>query len=286
MSKYEKVSRATNSDFFIASTKNYIFNQSERLIYMELIGQQRDVTKLSAAIIGNESVYLDDTRFHAESSQFKVEKHTKNHATSIIYAKDLFQRNSKIFIGRDDNEIYGFFKKWLKESQTLPYPQGYKEDLLMEAEQYIFNLMVEQKLLVELNSSGDIKGYELKNEDLANGGEQMQDIILECVKSSGLLEVDRLRKKLKTAPLLGDSKEEPDVYVVFKSAQQKFYAVEYDPDTDNVFCLIVDGDERLWEEHNFGELFEDEDISLDKSLRAEDIYIDSESNIQERMKNA
>lgn len=283
-SKYKNICRHTEHHFYTASTKKHVFDQSDRLIYMEIIGQQDHVFKLSLGIVKHDSVFLDDKKFYAASAKFKIEKHNKNHSSSVIYQRDLFSRDSNIFIGRDDEEIYMFFKKWLKESQTLPYPQGYKDVLLMEAERYILDLMIEKELLIELESFGEIKAYALKNEELSNGSEEMQEVILECVNNSGLLEVDRLRKKLRLAPALGESSDEPDVFVVLKSTGKKYYAVEYDNDTDSVFCLVDDGKEILYKEYNFGELFSDDEMSIDKSIISEDIYIDIDGKVQRKDK--
>jgi len=276
MHNYEKI-YMQNKDYrhFQATMRNYIVNVNGEMVYAEIVGQKEDVKGLLKEIkkLSGISIFKGkETIDRAAGAAYVInfEELPKGQHFGMIYDKNALRgEDSRIIIGRNDEDILQSFKKWLQESQPLPYPKGFYENLKEDAESVLFHLLVIRNYVTQLHKEGDtIKAYEISTECLGGKG-AMQGAILDVAKQCGLLEVDRLRKLLReNAPKLGESNaEETKIFASLRNqrANQIYHIIEYDENTDQAFCLVDDGNEILWEEHNIEDIFYDENIGMLKS---------------------
>ena len=196
----------------------------------------------------------------------------------MIYDEESLRgKNAKILLGRTNEEVIVAFKKWLSESQPLPYLKGFNEELNMDAEAYLFSVLLERDLVYKLHDSGcDMLAYQLKD-SLVGAGEDMQKAILKVIKDANLLEVDRIKKVLKKAPKIGEAdSDKAKVYVSIKDLKDNkiYHAIEYTVSSDTVFCLVDKDGDILWEEHSFTALFSNEQTVILKGDEYKDIYLD------------
>ncbi len=295
MCKYITVrTHAKDSAHYKVTARNIICSTDGKFVYGEFIGEHsktakdlrkiideiKDKNGISVVMDGGESI----VRNREATYKSKIESLTRGQGYAVVYDESALRgKNSNIIIGRNTNEISALFKKWLSESQPLPYPRGFNEDLGKEAEQYLFETLISSGLITQLSTDFEqtIQAFEISTE-LLNAGEEMQKAILKVVKDSNLLEIDRLRKILKTAPAIGESDTEAaKVYgsLLNTSTKRIYHIIEYDKYSDMTFCLVNDGGEILWEEHGFEEIFNDEQIAVLKDEEYRDITLDVDGNI-------
>lgn len=275
--------------------RNIICNTEGEFVYGEFIGGMSKETK-DLRIVCNEvkdksgiNVIIDDggdniKRRTEAKYKMKIEPLTRGQGFAVVYDEDATRgKNANIIIGRNTNEISALFKKWLAESQPLPYLRGFNEDLGKEAEEYLFEILMEENYITKLSTDFEdtIQAYQISN-TLLDAGEDMQNAILRVVKDSNLLEVDRIRKILKTAPAIGESDtESAKVFASLQDTDSKriYHIIEYDKYSDNAFCLVDDNGEILWEEHKFEGLFNNEVIAVLKNEKYRNITLDVDGNI-------
>ena len=295
MCKYITVRMHTrDSSHCKVTARNIINNTKGNFIYGEFIGSHgksakdlkrmvyeiKDKNGISIIMDGGECI-VRSREAHYKS---KIEQLSRGQGFAIIYDENALRgKNANILIGRDTNEIHSLFKKWLAESQPLPYPRGFKEDLGKEAEAYLFDVLIEEGMITQLSTDFEqtVQAFEI-NSELLDAGEAMQKAILRVVKDSNLLEIDRLRKILKTAPAIGESDTEAaKVYgsLLNTSTKRIYHIIEYDKYSDMTFCLVDDNGEIFWEEHKFEEIFNDEQIAVLKEEKYQDITLDVDGNI-------
>ena len=273
---------------FMAMMRNYITNSDRKIIYAELVGQEKDVRKILKEIRNQHgaSVVVDGGKNinRGFGGKYKiVVEPLKKGCFGYVYDEEAIKGSkARILLGKED-QILELFKKWLRESQPLPYARGFYDKIGMEAEEALFHKLIDLGHIKTLHDvSADVHAYEISTAILG-AKEGMQKTILDIVKQCGLLEIDRVRQLLKdNAPKIGESdpKETP-VWVTLRnqSADMTYYVVEYDVANDSAFCLVKQGDEVLWEEHKIEDIFFDESIGMLKGDEYKNIAADIDGNI-------
>ncbi len=293
MCKYIEVIASGRDTSYFATARNVIVNSEDVLVYAELTGRHSAISKSLRGVLNGISgknktnvSFIGGVTTKTEKNSYitKVQSLVKNMGFATVYNKSSFRgKDANIIIGRNSIEIQESFKNWLTNSQPLPYPRGYVEDLGKTAEEELFNILVGAGYIIKLSEDFEhtILAYEI-SQDILNASERMQKAILKVVKNSNLLEVDRVRKILATAPDIGESdSDNRKVYVSLrdKKASISYFVIEYDKYEKNVFCLVEKDGHIEWEEHNFENLFKDDNIAMLKGDEYEDICIDVDGNI-------
>ena len=274
---------------YMAMMRNYIVGKNGILVYAEFVGQESDVKTIlnnisdhngaSVVMDGGESIKITrESRYKTSTEKLK-----KGYF-GLIYNVDILKgKDASVLLGKN-NQIIDLFKKWLQESQPLPYPRGYYDELLGDAEDALFDELIKKNFIKTLHKDTDtIKAYQLNTELKNDESHIMQEAILKVVKQCGLLEVDRLRKMLKeNAPQIGES--DPIAAKVWATMRNNdrdivYYVIEYDRSSDNVFCLVKKDNEILWEEHNLEKIFFNASIGLLKKEEFQNIVVNVDGNI-------
>lgn len=280
MSRYKQIAKATEQSAYIAHCTKTVKDGST-LLYAEFFGHKSDCEMISKSFksknIHSKGLTYDGSCI-TTSELMSVTKMpiSKNRVAYLATSKEAFGRTPSVFIGRDSKECYRSFMTWLSYSQPLPYPRGYKEELGMEAEEYIFHEMITKGLLRTLDTTGKIIAYSLASK-YSEKSEIMMGIIISCVKKAGLLEVDRFKKILRdNAPDIGEAvSDNAHVHVTIENTASNviYHVIEYDRNTEDAFCLINNKGTIEWEQINFTTLFDDEDNKVNKSEEYQNIKI-------------
>ncbi len=275
------------SRYFMAMMRNYITNSDGEIIYAEFVGQEKDVRRIlkeirdrygiSVVIEGGENIERGFGK-----RKIVVEPLEKG-CFGYVYDEDAIKGGKvRVLLGKED-QILDLFKKWLRESQPLPYARGFYEKIGMEAEEALFHKLNDLGHIKTLHSlHADVHAYEISTAILG-AKEGMQAAILDIAKQCGLLEIDRVRQLLTDkAPKIGESNpKETPVWVTLRnqSADMTYYVIEYDVVNDSAFCLVKQGDEVLWEEHRIEDIFFNESIGMLKGDEYKNIAADIDGNI-------
>ena len=276
-----------NHRHFMAIMRNFIVNSYGELVYAEVVGQEKDVKHIlkeikdsrgiSAVIEGGESI----KRGRGKRKTI-VEPLKKGYFGLIYDEKAIKGEGANVLLGREE-QIIPLFKKWLRESQLLPYARGFYDKIGMEAEEALFHKLIDLGYIKTLHGlNADIHAYEISTA-IKEAKEAMQVAILDIAKQCGLLEIDRVRTLLaENAPKIGESdpKQTP-VWVTLRNqdADITYYVIEYDAVSDSAFCLVKQGDEVSWEEHKVEDIFFDESIGMLKGDEYKNIVADIDGNI-------
>lgn len=288
-SKYNKVFiHDKESRHYVATMRNHIVNESGDLVFAEFVGQKEDVKKIVNSISGvhHTSIIVENENNITRTSSgysHKFESLQKGYYASI-WSKSIKGNNATLLLGKDMAMIYELFKKWLIESQPLPYARGFVEELGDDAENALFDLLVKQEHITQLSDEKKhtILAFEISRAIL-NASQYMQDAILQIVKASGLLEIDRLRSMLsKNAPALDES--DPDnakIWVSLRNAAENttYHITEYDENSDSAFCLVKKDEDVLWELHGLDEIFNNANIGLLKGNKYKNLTTDMSGTI-------
>lgn len=292
MEKYIRVIVHKKSGFHVAIAKNIVCDTNGRFVYGEFIGNDSKESKDLRSIINEIKdkyglcVVMDGGSYINRKPEGKYISSVENIGRGMAYGylcheDSIRGKNANIFLGRSKEEITIQFKKWLTESQPLPYPHGYKEDIKMEAEEYLFNILVERGFIKTLTEvENEIYAYQIDS-SLKDANIDMQRAILKVVKDANLLEIDRIRKILKEAPAIGESDlDAAKVFTVIQnlSTNKIYHVIECDSGTDNIFCLIDNNGAIEWEEHNLEKLFNNEQNIVLKGEDYENLYLDTNGN--------
>lgn len=278
------------SRFFMAMMRNYIANSNGELVYAELVGQEKDVRRILKEMKDRSGISVvleggDSIKRGIGKRKIVIEPLEKG-CFGFIYDEDAIKGSKANIILGKENQIVELFKKWLRESQPLPYARGFYKKIGMEAEDALMHILIDRGHIKTLHGlHTDVHAYEISTV-LLDGKETMQEAILDVAKQCGLLEIDRVRQLLTdNAPKLGESdpKETP-VWVTLRnqSADTTYYVIEYDSSSDASFCLVKQGDEVLWEEHKIEDIFFDESIGMLKGEEYKNIVVDIDGNISKK----
>ena len=275
------------SRYFMAMMRNYITNSDGEIVYAEFVGQEKDVRRILKEIRDqyNISVVIEggENISRGLGKRKIVVEPLEKGCFGYVYDEDAIKGGkARVLLGKED-QILDLFKKWLRESQPLPYARGFYEKIGMEAEEALFHKLIDLGYITTLHGLNvDVHAYEISTAILS-AKEGMQAAILDIAKQCGLLEIDRVRQLLTdNAPKIGESdpKETP-VWVTLRnqSADMTYYVIEYDAVSDSAFCLVKQGDEVLWEEHRIEDIFFDESIGMLKGDEYKNIAADIDGNI-------
>lgn len=269
----------------VIATK-FVLN-SQEIEYLEFFGNSKAVEHVCKDLrkANGRFTLADERVINFKKLSVKTQTISRGVVAAIAYNPDIFSKTPLSFLGRNKDEVYASFKRWLHFVQPLPFPRGYKEEINIEAQRWIMDAMIAQSLLVPLKTHGGMMGYSLAT-NVVPQDERMQKIILDCVKASGLLEIDRCIHHLKkSAPKIGESNV--DLTKVFytienKRTNQSYYVIEYDQETKEVFCLVKENTSGkiIWEQVLFEKLFSDGDTYINKTEEFTDICISSDGTIK------
>lgn len=236
----------------------------EAFVYLHLFGMAKAVRGVVKALKKSKGRYyapnaaIKKIKFFSGKTLAPAPKPlSKGKMEALVVDSKLSSSHLRYIVGRDMEECYRTFHKWMHDIQILPAPVD------SESEQTLFDLLLEWEAIEPLESEGVI-AYKL-DASLEYGGETMQDAIREVLVRNGLLGIDRLRKRLKTAPAISDvNPDYAQVFVDFVGKETTYRVVGYEPDQDLAMTMAVSEDGQGWEEYKLSDLFNNNDLGINE----------------------
>lgn len=253
----------------------YIENLNHEVIYIELRGHKsainmfRKVFKEKAITFPNSSYYTKE-----DYSHYEVKKLDNSYSSIILYNQNLYA--DTLFFGHDEEDIHDKFEYWMHNTQVLPHLKGFNEKLNKTFEQHIFQLMVDQGLLIKHERNINCLGYELIDPGLKDANEEMQKVIFDSIRDTNLMTQTTMQDILDK---YDKEIEDETILLSIYNENKSIHFIDYNYKQNKIFGLVKTNSAEYWKEFDM-KYFSAHEYSVKYSILDQITYINDNNEIK------